>query len=131
MEAVDKPKPTEGSGKTPARGSEKTEEASSKYSLRRIGKISAYALLGVAALFLVKYEFFTPPEVVVAQVRQQDFTGEVQGTGTVNVDVLATVGAKISGRVERMLVNEGDFVRSGQVVATLEDTDSLVSLGSS
>jgi multidrug resistance efflux pump len=63
------------------------------------------------------------PEVVVAQVQQQDFTGEVEGTGTVNVDVLATIGAKIPGRIERVLVNEGDFVHAGQVVATLEDTD--------
>jgi HlyD family secretion protein len=72
---------------------------------------------------LVKYFFFTPPEVAVVQVRQQDYTGEVQGPGTVNVDVLAAVGAKIPGRIERMLVNEGDFVHSGQIIATLEDTD--------
>ncbi len=98
-------------------------EEGGKYSIRKVGKILVYALFAVAALFLVKYEFFTPPEVVVAQVKQQDFAGEVQGTGTVNVDVLATVGAKISGRIEHVLVNEGDFVRAGQVVATLEDTD--------
>lgn len=132
-EVVDKPKQPSAEGKPsqadasdkskPAAGSDKKEEDSGRFSLRKIGKISAYALLAVAALFLIKYEFFTPPEVVVAQVTRQDFTGEVQGTGTVNVDVLATVGAKIPGRVERMLVNEGDVVRSGQVVATLEDTD--------
>jgi HlyD family secretion protein len=116
-EVSDKSKQPEVSDKS------KPADASGKYSIKKVGKILLYVLLVVAALFLVKYYFFTPPEVMVAQVRQQDFTGEVQGTGTINVDVLATVGAKIPGRIERVLVNEGDFVRSGQVVATLEDTD--------
>lgn len=101
----------------------KQAEVSDKYSMRKVGKLLIYVLLVVVAIFFVKYTFFTPPEVVVAPVRQQDFAGEVQGTGTINVDVLAAVGAKIPGRIERVLVNEGDFVRSGQVVATLEDTD--------
>ena len=49
-----------------------------------------YKILAVAALYLVQYEFFTPPVVVVAQVRRRAiFAGEVQGTGTVNVDVVA------------------------------------------
>src|ERR1700691_199193 len=125
-EVIEKPAEPEVTGK-PNQGKEddktQTTDVSEKYSLRKIGKIVAYSLLGVAALFLAKYLFFTPPEVVVAQVQQQDFTGEVEGTGTVNVDVLATIGAKIPGRIERVLVNEGDFVHAGQVVATLEDTD--------
>ena len=104
-------------------GKPQTTEVNEKNSLKKIGEILAYALLVMVALFLVKYFFFTPPEVVVAQVQRQDFTGEVQGTGTINVDVLATIGAKIPGRIERVLVNEGDFVHAGQVVATLEDTD--------
>jgi HlyD family secretion protein len=41
------------------------------------------------------------------------------------------VGAKIPGRIERMLVDEGDTVRAGQVVATLEDTDMRQVLQSS
>ena len=123
-EVSDKPKPPETSDKSkPAEVSDKPADAGGKYSIRKSGKILIYVVLAAAAIFLVKYYFFTPPEVVVSQVRQQDFTGEVQGTGTVNVDVLAAVGAKIPGRIERVLVNEGDFVRPGQVVATLEDTD--------
>jgi HlyD family secretion protein len=132
-EAPDKPKPPEPSDKSkpaevatkPADGSDKTKpaEGNDHSNLKKAGKILLYVVLAVSAVLLVKYFFFTPPEVAVVQVRQQDYTGEVQGTGTVNVDVLAAVGAKIPGRIERMLVNEGDFVRSGQVIATLEDTD--------
>jgi HlyD family secretion protein len=126
LEVSDKSKQPEVSDKpTQPEVSDKSNQAegNDKYSVKKAGKLLIYALLAVAALFLVKYKFLTPPEVVVAKVRQQDFAGEVQGTGTINVDVLAEVGAKIPGRIERVLVNEGDFVRPGQVVATLEDTD--------
>ena len=123
-EVSDKSKPAEVAAK-PTEVSDKTKpaEVDDKSNLKKAGKILLYVFLVVAAVLLVKYFFLTPPEVVIAQARQQDYAGEVQGTGTINVDVLAAVGAKIPGRIERVLVNEGDFVRSGQVVATLEDTD--------
>jgi RND family efflux transporter MFP subunit len=101
------------------------------FTLRKGVKILVYTAVAVAALFLVEHYYFTPPNVLVIQVKQQDFTGEEQGTGTVNVDVLSAVGAKIPGRIERMLVDEGDTVRAGQVVATLEDTDMRQVLQSS
>ena len=116
-EVVDKPakpdvpdqsKQPETSGKAKpvdAGGKDKPAEGDDKPSFKKAGKIVLYAFIAAAALLLVKYLFFTPPEVVVAQVSQRDYTGEVQGTGTINVDVLAAVGAKIPGRIERMLVN--------------------------
>jgi RND family efflux transporter MFP subunit len=116
-EAGDKPKKGEAGGKPDE------AEADDKSGIKKASKILLYVLLVLVGLFLIKYFFFTPPSVEVAQVRQQDYTGEVQGNGIINVDVLATVGAKIPGRIESVLVNEGDFVRVGQVVATLEDTD--------
>jgi RND family efflux transporter MFP subunit len=143
-EAIEQPKKADVSDKpSPAKGNDKPEqaqkddkpakaEASDKYSgIRKAGKIAIYVLIAAAALALVKYKFFTPPTVVVAEVRRQDYTGEIQGTGTINVAVLASVGAKIPGRIERMLVDEGDVVRPGQVVATLEDTDMRQLLQSS
>jgi RND family efflux transporter MFP subunit len=131
-EAIDKPTRPQPSGKsepevaakpTEVGDKTKTDEVNDKSNLKKAAKPILYGLLVVAAVLLVKYFYFTPPEVVIVQARQQDYAGEVQGTGTVNVDVLATVGAKLPGRIERVLVNEGDYVRSGQVVATLEDTD--------
>ncbi len=126
-EAGEKPEQADASDKAKPRDSSAQpahpEEGDKKELLKKAGKIAIYVGLAAAALFLVKWRFFTPPTVAVAQVVRQDFTGEAQGTGTVNVDVLAAVGAKIPGRIQRMLVDEGDFVHSGQVVATLEDTD--------
>jgi HlyD family secretion protein len=117
-EATDKSKPEDSSAK-PAQ----SEAGDKKDTLKKAGKIAIYVVLAATALFLIKWKFFTPPTVAVAQVKRQDFTGEAQGTGTINVDVLAAVGAKIPGRIQRMLVDEGDSVHSGQVVATLEDID--------
>jgi RND family efflux transporter MFP subunit len=125
-EAGDKPKQADvdDKPKQPEAGDKpKQEDGKSKSSLKKAGKILLYALIAVAVLVFVKYKFFTPPKVVFVQVGQQDYEGEVMGTGTINVDVLATVGAKIPGRIESLLVNEGDTVRSGQVVAALEDAD--------
>ncbi|MGC8550767.1 MAG: efflux RND transporter periplasmic adaptor subunit [Acidobacteriaceae bacterium] len=98
-------------------------QQSDRYSMRKLGKRLVYVLLIVIAFFVVKAKFLTPPQVTVAQVRRQDFTSEVEGTGTITVDQLAAISAKIPGRIEQVLVDQGDFVHRGQVLATLEDTD--------
>ncbi len=140
LEVSDKPAPPKGNEKPDQASKEQAKkndepekaEVSDKYSgVRKAGKILIYVLLAAAALAFVKYKFFTPAKVAVAQVVHQDYTGELQGTGTINVDVLASVGAKIPGRIERMLVDEGDVVHPGQVVAKLEDTDMRQLLQSS
>lgn len=94
-----------------------------RYNLRKMGKRLMYIALAVIVFFIVKKKLLTAPEVPVVPVRRQDVKAQVQGSGTVGVDVRATVGAKIPGRIQRILVDEGDFVRSGQIIAELEDTD--------
>ncbi len=94
-----------------------------RYNLRRMGKRLIYVFIAVVLFFFIKAKFLTPPEVMVAPVQRQDVAAEVQGTGTISVDVLANIGAKIPGRIERVFVDQGDFVRKGEVVAELEDTD--------
>ncbi len=94
-----------------------------RYNMRKLGKRLLYVLLFVIAFFIVKTKFLTPPQVAVAQVRRQNFVAEVQGTGTIAVDQQADISAKIPGRIERIFVDQSDFVRKGQLIATLEDTD--------
>jgi len=125
-ETEDKPAQPEGSEKSKKEGGGKPKEGEpeDKYArIKKAAKILVYAALAVAAGMFIQYYFFTPQMVAVSQVMQQDYTGEVHGTGTINVAVLASVGAKIPGRIERMLVDEGDILHPGQVIATLEDTD--------
>jgi HlyD family secretion protein len=79
------------------------------------------AIVGVALRFTV----FQPPAVTVAVVTRGDLMAEVEGTGTVTADVLADIASKITGRVEQVLVNEGDTVEKGQIIAILDQTDLL------
>src|SRR5260370_507420 len=87
------------------------------------GKLLMYLLLALSAAALVKVYLLTPREVSVTPVLEKEVLAEVQGTGTVTTKVLPRVGTKINGRIEKVLVDEGDFVKEGQLVAILEDTD--------
>ncbi len=63
--------------------------------------------------------------VATATVARRDFSSSVLATGSVQAQVGAEVrvGARISGKVERLLANVGDAVSKGQVVAELEKAD--------
>jgi len=66
-----------------------------------------------------------------ATVARRDFSSSVLATGAVQAQVGAEVrvGARISGKVQRLYANIGDRVAKGQVVAELEkaDLEALVS----
>ena len=73
-----------------------------------------------------------PPVVAVAAARPKP-AGAVSllnASGYVTPRRRATVAAKITGRLEQVLVEEGIRVDAGQVLATLDDTDSQVRLAS-
>lgn len=64
-------------------------------------------------------------EPPTAKVMRRDLTSTVLATGAVKAQVGAEVrvGARISGKVERLHANIGDVVKKGQVVAELEKAD--------
>lgn len=80
-------------------------------------------LVVTGIVVLMKFTVLRPRTVRIATVTRGDLSAEVEGTGTVTSDVLANVGPKINGRVERVFVDERDTVRAGQIVALLDDTD--------
>lgn len=51
----------------------------------------------------------------------------LQGSGTVEARDIR-VGSKIGGRIDKVLVREGDFVEAGQVLITFDDKELLASL---
>ncbi len=67
-------------------------------------------------------EHAPPP---VETVARRDFAASVLATGSVQPQIGAEgrVGARVSGKVERLLANIGDRVERGQVVARLEKDD--------
>jgi HlyD family secretion protein len=54
----------------------------------------------------------------------------LQGSGTVEAHDIR-VGSKIGGRIDKVLVREGDTVNAGQVLITFDDKELMASLGQS
>ncbi len=68
-----------------------------------------------------------------ARVIRRDFSSTVLATGAVRPQVGAEVrvGARISGKVEHLYTNIGDYVKEGQVIAELEKADLEASVAKS
>jgi len=60
-----------------------------------------------------------------ARVERGEIYLEVSATGAVKPQVGASVkvGARISGRVERLFVRQGDYVKAGELIAIIEHAD--------
>ena len=71
------------------------------------------------------------PATATTQVVRRDFSSSVLATGAVKPQVGAQVrvGARVSGKVERLRANIGDSVRTGQVIAELEKADLQATVG--
>ncbi|MFQ5750568.1 MAG: efflux RND transporter periplasmic adaptor subunit [bacterium] len=59
--------------------------------------------------------------VEVAQVSQEDIPAFLTGTATLEAEEETEVVAKTSGIVEQILIEEGMFVKKGQILAKLEE----------
>lgn len=100
------------------------------------------ALAAVLAFFGWRiYEKLTEPEmpgnprqgaravpVAVAPVRQKTILDAVEFTGSLEPVSRFTVAPKVSGRLERLLVNIGDPVNSGDLIAVLDDEEYKIQM---
>jgi macrolide-specific efflux system membrane fusion protein len=86
-------------------------------------RLSIQAVLGLA-LFCQSCPNEVP-EVRTVPVSRRSLKAHVQATGVIRAVTGAEVrvGARISGRVERLLANFGDYVKKGAVIARLDDRD--------
>ncbi|MGB6745568.1 MAG: efflux RND transporter periplasmic adaptor subunit [Terracidiphilus sp.] len=60
-------------------------------------------------------------KVVMAKVVREDLSTVVSGTGQIKPKTYVVLGATAMGRITHLLVKEGDHVKKGQLVATVED----------
>lgn len=96
---------------------------------RKTGKLLGIfaALLGVVVIVtggVLAFVHQKPVvEVVAAQKAAAGRPALLNASGYVTPRRRATVAAKITGRVTSVLFDEGDHVRDGQVLATLDDSD--------
>ena len=90
-------------------------------------KISRKALIVAAIVILVAaaiaIKILSPIKAEYVSPQKRHLVQEVFGTGTVEARVLVTAGSKITGRVKKLHVDQGDFVKKGQLLAVLESED--------
>jgi RND family efflux transporter MFP subunit len=83
----------------------------------RLALVALLVVAGaVAGVLLLR-----PVAVTVAHVTRRDIAPAIQGVGTVEAKVAVQVGSKITGRLVTVLVDQGDAVTAGQVLARLDD----------
>jgi len=57
----------------------------------------------------------------VVESQQQQLPLNVRATGTIHARETAVVSAQVVGRIQQVLVREGDSVRAGQTLVVLDD----------
>lgn len=81
--------------------------------------LGALALFGVAIWYWVVRP--APPSIPVAQAKQGSLRSIVGTNGQVEPLQMAEVRSEGSGRIEKVLVSQGDLVKQGQLLAQLSD----------
>ena len=84
-----------------------------------------WAAILVAVVITLKLTLLAPPKVKAVSVKKRDLTAQVYGNGTVEAKVVVGVSSKITGRIVELLVDQGDRVKRGQLLARLENDDLL------
>ncbi|MTV50611.1 HlyD family efflux transporter periplasmic adaptor subunit [Heliobacillus mobilis] len=79
------------------------------------------AAIAIGVILLTAIGFIAFPWMSRSGNGKEPITGYVEGTEV-------TVGSKIAGRVQEVLVKEGDFVEAGQVIARLESRELVEQL---
>lgn len=82
-----------------------------------------WALIAVVLGLIVYKVRFGPVPVASQPVAVGEVVAEVMGTGTLEAHYQATVSAKIQGLILELLVDQNDWVKLGQPLARLDDSD--------
>jgi HlyD family secretion protein len=76
--------------------------------------------VGLVAFYVYKQQSgYT--KVLTAKIARQDLATVVSGTGQIKPKTYMNVGATSFGRITRFYVKEGDMVKKGQTLATIEN----------
>ncbi|OHB80919.1 MAG: efflux transporter periplasmic adaptor subunit [Planctomycetes bacterium RBG_16_64_12] len=86
----------------------------------QIAKFVAMVAVLVGIVYWLK---FWPVPVSEHRVALGGIVAEVMGTGTLEARVKSTISPKIAGRIEKLLADQGDHVKAGQVLFTLDDAE--------
>ena len=83
--------------------------------------IGAVVVFGAIVGFTVIRAQSGYTKVLIGTVSRQNLVSVVSATGQIRPKTLINVGANAMGRVTHFYVNEGDHVKKGQIIATIEN----------
>jgi HlyD family secretion protein len=88
------------------------------------------AILVAAGLvtFMVVKQQSGYTKVLTAKIVRQDLSTVISGTGQIKPTTYVNVGANVMGRVTHFYVKEGDSVKKGQTVATIENVQQTANV---
>ena len=89
--------------------------------MRKYGKWLLLLVVVVVAGYRLK---FSPTPVTTHTVATGEVRGEVMGTGTLEARIKTTISPRIQERLAEVLVDQGDAVKSGQLLARLDDAET-------
>lgn len=87
-------------------------------------KLLLWLIVIVVVVFAVYRLKFSPTPVTAHTVATGEVRGEVMGTGTLEARVKTTISPRIQERLAEVLVDQGDYVKSGQLLARLDDAET-------
>lgn len=87
-------------------------------------KLLPWLVVAVVVAFAVYRVKFSPMPVTSHIVATGEVRGEVMGTGTLEARVKTTISPRIQERLAEVLVDQGDTVKSGQLLARLDDAET-------
>jgi HlyD family secretion protein len=82
--------------------------------------LAAVVAIGLVAFFIIRQQA-AYTKVLTAKVARQNLATVVSGTGQIKPKTYANLGATAMGRVTHLFVKEGDRVKKGQTVASIEN----------
>ena len=90
----------------------------------RIRKVLPWLVVLAVVTFGVYRLKFSPTAVAAHTVATGEVRGEVMGTGTLEARIKTTISPRIQERLAEVLVDQGDYVKSGQLLARLDDSET-------
>jgi HlyD family secretion protein len=89
--------------------------------------LAVVVAVGLVAFFIYRQQSgYT--KVLTAKIARQELATVVSGTGQIKPKTYANLGATSMGRITHLVVREGDLVKKGQIVATVEHVQQEASV---
>jgi HlyD family secretion protein len=94
---------------------------------RHVWVLLALSVISVSAAYAV-YRYWAGPQIVLVPVSQSDLTQTIVASGHVQSPHRIEISSQMTSTVEAVAVSEGDAVRQGQLLVTLNSSEANAGL---